>query len=128
MNENGRANGVARDRRDLELFKVGIGNLHPMAQHGIMVGVAIGVSLALIEAFFPKAKRFLPSPTGLGLGFVLPFYYPMAMFFGAVLGELVKRAAPRTAERYIVPISSGIIAGESIVGVLVAIVNNFILS
>ena len=111
-----------------ELFKVGISNLHPMAQHGIMVGVAVGVSLALLEAFVPKSKRFLPSPTGLGLGFVLPFYYPMAMFFGAVVAEVVKRMKPQTAERYIVPISSGLIAGESIVGVLVAIVNNFILS
>ncbi|CAN5701255.1 OPT family oligopeptide transporter [soil metagenome] len=111
-----------------EIFKVGIKNLHPMAQHGIMIGVAIGVSLALIEMAFPKVKTWLPSATGLGLGFVLPFYYPLAMFIGALIAAGAKKLSPQAAERFTVPVSSGIIAGESIVGVIVAIVNNFILS
>ena len=54
---------------------------------------------------FPKAKRFLPSPTGVGLGFILPFYYPLAMFLGAVIARGRARASKERAERYMVPIA-----------------------
>jgi len=110
-----------------EVFRVGIGNLHPMARHAIAAGIALGLALAAIEALAPKSKKFLPSATGMGLGFILPFYYPLAMFLGALLAWLAARFAKERAERYTVPISSGLIAGESIVGVIVAILNNFVL-
>jgi uncharacterized oligopeptide transporter (OPT) family protein len=81
----------------------------------------------VLESFFPKVKRFLPSPTGVGLGFTLPFYYPLAMFLGALIAAVSHVLSKERAERYTVPISSGLIAGESIVGVIVAILNNFVL-
>jgi uncharacterized oligopeptide transporter (OPT) family protein len=110
-----------------EVFRVGIANLHPMAREAIAVGIALGLALSVMEALVPKSKKFLPSPTGIGLGFILPFYYPLAMFLGALLAALAHKFSKTRAERYTVPISSGLIAGESIVGVIVAIVNNFIL-
>jgi len=110
-----------------EVFRVGIANMHPMARQAIAAGIVLGLVLSLVEALLPKAKRFLPSPTGMGLGFILPFYYPLAMFLGASIAALGKLASRTRAERYTVPISSGLIAGESIVGVIVAIVNNFVL-
>lgn len=108
-----------------EVFRVGIGNMHPMARHAITIGIAVGLVLSVIESLAPKAKKWLPSPTGIGLGFILPFYYPLAMFLGAAIAALAQRVARARAERYTVPISSGLIAGESIVGVIVAIINNF---
>src|SRR5207248_9771222 len=65
-----------------------------------------------LETFFPKLKRFLPSPTGVGLGFTLPFYYPLAMFLGAAIAAIAHAFSKEKAERYTVPISSGLIAGE----------------
>jgi uncharacterized oligopeptide transporter (OPT) family protein len=59
---------------------------------------------------------------------ILPFFSPFAMFLGAVLGEIATRANKAWAERYVVPLSAGIIAGESIVGVIVAGLNNFVLN
>jgi uncharacterized oligopeptide transporter (OPT) family protein len=104
-----------------EVFKLGIGNLHPMSQHAIAWGAAIGGVLALAEVLVPRAhRRWVPSPTGLGLGFMLPFFYPLAMFLGAV----ATAANKRWSERYLVPIAAGGIAGESIVGVIVQAVNN----
>lgn len=111
-----------------EVFKIGIANLHPMARWCIAIGAVTGVALTLLERALPKARAYLPSPTGVGLGFILPFYYPLAMFLGAVLGELGRRANKDRAERYTVPIASGIIAGESIMGVVVAAINNFVLT
>ncbi|MDB4997861.1 MAG: Oligopeptide transporter, family [Myxococcaceae bacterium] len=121
------APGAQQWKAVAELFKVGIQNFHPMAQRAIVIGMIIGTVLALAEIGLPKYKKWLPSPTGLALGFILPFYSPLAMFIGAVLAEIVTRADKKTADRYIIPMASGVIAGESILGVLVAGLNNFLL-
>jgi uncharacterized oligopeptide transporter (OPT) family protein len=63
----------------------------------------------------------------LALGFVVPFGYALSMFLGAAIAAVAHLASREWAERYTVPICSGLIAGEGIMGVLVAIVNNFVL-
>lgn len=111
-----------------ELFKVGLSNLHPMAQQAIVVGVMVGVALALIESLGPrKLKGWLPSATGLGLGLLLPFYSSFAMLLGALVARGYQKKSPAQAERFTVPVASGVIAGESIMGVIVAALNNFVL-
>lgn len=111
-----------------EVFKYGLANLHPMSQKAIFVGLAIGTVLALGEALAPKRyKKYLPSPTGLGLGFTLPFFYPLAIFLGALFAEIAIKANKAWAERYLVAIAAGGIAGESIIGVVVQALNNFVL-
>ncbi|MBX3207959.1 MAG: OPT/YSL family transporter [Labilithrix sp.] len=111
-----------------EVFKFGLANLHPMSQSAIWWGAGIGVVLALVEIFAPKGlKRFLPSPTGLGLGMVLPFFYPLAMFLGALFGAIATAWKKDWADKYLVAIAAGGIAGESIVGVIVQALNNFVL-
>ena len=110
-----------------QLFQEGIGKLHPMARQGITWGLLIGAVLAALEILLPKYRRFIPSPVGLGLGFILPFFNPFSMLLGAVAAWLWARQRPVHAERYVVPVSSGLIAGESIVSVAIALVNNLIL-
>ena len=58
---------------------------------------------------------------------VLPFFYPLAMFAGAAFGELMTLTKKAWAEKYLVAIAAGGIAGESIVGVIVQALNNFVL-
>lgn len=112
-----------------EVFKYGLGNLHPMAQAGIKWGIGIGVVLALAELYAPKQyKKWIPSPTGIGLGMVLPFFYPLAMFLGALFSAVAERWNKAWAERYLVAIAAGGIAGESIIGVIVQALNNFVLN
>jgi OPT family oligopeptide transporter len=110
-----------------ELFRVGIGNLHPMAREGIAIGLLAGTVLAIVEWRFPKARRWLPSATGIGLGMLLPFATSLSFVVGAGLAWVFSRIDKRQADRFVVPISSGVIAGESIVGVVVAALNNFLL-
>ena len=114
-----------------EVFMNGIESMHPMHRDAIFVGLAVGAALVLLEKFvlekIPKAWRFfVPSSTGLGLGFILPFQYPLSMLAGAIIAALWTRSSPKSAEDYVVPVSSGIIAGVSIVGVIVAILNAFV--
>ncbi len=110
-----------------ELFRVGIGNLHPMAREGIAIGLLAGTVLAIVEWLFPKARRWLPSATGIGLGLLLPFSTALSFGLGAGLAWAFERLDKSKAARFVIPISSGVIAGESIVGVLVAALNNFVL-
>jgi OPT family oligopeptide transporter len=122
------APGAQQWKAVAEVFKYGLGNLHPMSQVAIRYGLLIGTVLALAEILVPKKYRsWVPSPTGLGLGMVLPFFYPLAMFMGAAFGALATAANRKWAERYIVAIAAGGIAGESIIGVLVQALNNFVL-
>ena len=81
----------------------------------------------MVEHALPKYRKWLPSPTGLGLGFILPFFNPFSMLLGAMLAWLWSRSRPAHADRYVVPVASGIIAGESIVSVAIALVNNLLL-
>lgn len=109
------------------VFSEGLPNLHPMARHGIAVGMSWGAALAIAEALFPKLRRWIPSATGLGLGLMFPFAQPLSFFLGSLLALAFQKASARHAERFVVPISSGLIAGESIVGVAVQALNNFVL-
>jgi uncharacterized oligopeptide transporter (OPT) family protein len=111
-----------------ELFRVGIDNLHPMAREGIAIGLLAGTVLAITEWVFPKQKGWIPSATGLGLGLLFPFFTSLSFALGAIAAWVFRRANERQAERFTVPIASGLIAGESIVGVVVAALNNFVLT
>ncbi len=110
-----------------ELFRDGIANMHPMNRQAIFVGIAVGVAFTLIEAAAGKSRRFLPSPTGIGLGLILPFQYPFSMFLGAAIAAAWNNRWPTSAKDYLIPVAAGLIAGVSIVGVIVAFLNNFIL-
>jgi uncharacterized oligopeptide transporter (OPT) family protein len=110
-----------------QLFQQGVDKLHPMARQGLVWGGLVGVVLALLEMALPKYKRWIPSPVGLGLGLMLPFFNPFSMLLGAVGAWLWSSRRPEHAERYVVPVSSGIIAGESIVSVVIALLNNLLL-
>ncbi len=122
------APGAQQWRAVAEVFKYGIDNLHPMAQTALKVGLVVGAALALGESLAPrKIRRWMPSPTGLGLGMILPFFYPLAMFLGALFVTVAERVNKKWADRYVIPIAAGGIAGESIVGVVVQALNNFVL-
>ncbi|MCX6131007.1 MAG: OPT/YSL family transporter [Proteobacteria bacterium] len=103
-----------------ELLAKGLHSLHPSAQIAILVGAGLGIFLVLLEHYFPKFKAYIPSPTGLGLAFTTPAYNSISMFVGALFTFWLERKKPDLAEQTIVPVSSGFIAGESLMGVLIA--------
>ncbi len=104
-----------------ELLAKGPASLHPTARIGLVVGALLGIILPLLEMGFPKAKKFIPSPTGLGLAFTINGFNVISMFLGALLAMGLRAAKPKVAEEFTVPVSSGIIAGESLMGVTIAL-------
>ena len=106
-----------------ELLAKGISSLPAGAFEAIAVGAAIGIALTLLEELGPQAWRpWLPSTTGLGIAGVIPAFNSFAMFAGALAAWLFARTRPQASETYTVPVSSGLIAGESLMGVAIILV------
>jgi uncharacterized oligopeptide transporter (OPT) family protein len=103
-----------------ELLSQGLGSLHPTARLGALVGATLGLALPLLEKAFPRAKAWIPSPMGLGLAFVMPGFISISMFVGALLAFVFEKAHRQAAEDYVVPAASGLIAGESLMAVLIS--------
>jgi OPT family oligopeptide transporter len=100
----------------------GVSALHPAARTAAGLGFLLGIALVLADRWAPpKLRPFIPSPSGLGIAMVLPGYNSIAMFFGGLVAEILKRKRPALAERGVVPVASGFIAGESLMGVLIAV-------
>lgn len=103
-----------------KLLSNGIASLPPSAVTALYVATGLGVLLTLLERFFPRHRAWIPSPTGLGIALVVPFFNSFSMFIGALLAWIFTRTTPATAAKYVIPISSGLIAGESILGIVIA--------
>jgi uncharacterized oligopeptide transporter (OPT) family protein len=100
----------------------GVAGLDPTAKIAALIGLGVGAALALAERYAPaKARPYIPAASGLGIALVVPGYNAIAMFLGALVAEIVRRRSAEAAERGVVPISSGFIAGESLMGIVVAI-------
>src|SRR5262245_50001912 len=104
-----------------ELLAKGVGALHPTARIGLVIGATLGVVLPLIEMKFPKQRKFVPSATALGLAFTLNGFNSISFFIGAALATWFAKVRPKLAEQYTIPVASGIIAGESLMGVFLAL-------
>jgi len=104
-----------------ELLANGLASLHDSAQLALAAGAALGFLLATAERFAPvRLRAFLPSAMGLGLAFVIPFWNTLSIFIGALAAWLLRRSA---AENYRIPVAAGIIAGESLIGVFLALIS-----
>ena len=104
-----------------ELLAKGPSALPHSAQIGLVIGSVLGIVLVLLEKAFPKHVKYIPSPTGFGMAMTFNGYYAVSFFLGACVREILARVAPKVNEQYTVPVSSGIIAGESLMGVAIAI-------
>lgn len=114
------APGSRRTAAIVELFSAGASKLPASALWAMLIAVALGVVFAILEQS-SKLKRWAPSPTGLGLGVLLPFASVATIFAGGLIALAWRRAAPEQAKAFRVPLASGFIAGEAMMAVLVAL-------
>lgn len=92
--------------------------LEPVKVWSIVIGATVGALLTLLPKWFPKYARWMPSAAGVGLSWTFHWYYGLLFFLGALAGWAVERKRPATAELYNFPVASGIIAGGSLMGVV----------
>jgi OPT family oligopeptide transporter len=101
-----------------EILSQGTEALPPGAMTALVIGSLVGVVLAVLEMKV-KNKALVPSPTGLGIGMLVPFSVIVTMVAGGLIGWVWTRTSPRTSEALQVPLASGLIAGEALIAVVV---------
>jgi len=105
-----------------QAFAGGVGGLAPLTRSAILSGLLLGIALALAEKLAPRRLLpWVPSPSGLGVAMVIPGSNAIAIFLGALLAWLWRRLGRASADRYVTPVASGLIAGESLMGVAIAL-------
>jgi OPT family oligopeptide transporter len=115
------APAVAQWKAVAEVFSQGIGHMPPGATLAALIAGSFGVVLAVLDRLVPtQARAYVPSAASVGLAFVLPAHYSISVFLGGVLAWAFSRIAKSSAERFSVVIAAGLIAGESLVGVVFA--------
>ncbi len=103
-----------------EMLGKGVDALPAGALHALIIGAVVGLILAVLEEFLPaKHRKWIPSATGLGIAGVIPAFNSFAMFLGALIAFVLSKAKPKLDEQYTIPVSSGLIAGESLMGVTI---------
>jgi putative OPT family oligopeptide transporter len=84
----------------------------------IFVGGVVGVVLTLAPVLLPKYQEYLPSASAFGLAWVFHWYYALLFFLGALVALLLERRKPKLAEEFTLPVASGVVAGGSLMGVM----------
>lgn len=119
MTEEWAAPAVATWKAVAEVFAGGIGAMPPGALVAMGVGAAAGVVGAVLEKKLPPAVvKWMPSPVSVGLAFTIQLYTSMAFALGALLLVALQRVAPTWTKRFSIVLAAGIVAGESVAGVV----------
>jgi len=109
-----------------KLLATGVSALPQTARVGALCGATLGILLVLLDRWAPKkAKAYVPSAAGFGLAIVIPGSSSIAFFLGAAIAEALRRAKPKLADDTVLPVSSGFIAGESLLGIGLAMLKAF---
>lgn len=102
----------------------GLESLEPVKVWSIAVGGLIGIILPLLSKFLPRYDKWIPSAAGIGLSWTFHWYYSLLFFLGAVVGYVFEKTTPKQAEEFTFPVASGIVAGGSLMGVVLIFVEN----
>ncbi|ATB43225.1 hypothetical protein CYFUS_008705 [Cystobacter fuscus] len=101
-----------------ELSARGVEGLPPSGALAAGLGLLAGILLSLLAR--GRLEHFVPSAVAVGIGFLVPAYYSVTICLGALLAAGVSRAWPAStpAPR---GVGAGLIIGESLMGVLLAL-------
>jgi uncharacterized oligopeptide transporter (OPT) family protein len=101
-----------------EILSAGFSALPTYALEALIIGSLVGVLLAILESTL-RSKTLVPSPTGLGIGMLVPASVIVTMVVGGLIAAVWSRASKKSSEVLMVPLASGLIAGEALVAVIV---------
>lgn len=91
---------------------------------GALMALGIGAVLGVLFTVLEQKKEWrnvVPSPTGLGIGMLVPANAITTMFLGALADWIWRKLKPAQAVAYSIPLASGFIAGDALVAVILPI-------
>ena len=102
-----------------ELLSKGFGALPQSALYALGIALALGVVMTVLESY-PRIAKWIPSPTAVGLGMLIPGFAVVPMVIGGAIQHFWKRANPKSEDIYCTPLASGFITGEALVLLVLA--------
>ena len=102
-----------------EVAAQGLGALPRGTLPAVVAATAVGIVLAALGG--TRAGRVLPSAFAVGVGMLVPFDFTVAIVCGAVLLSIAGRLRPESWSERGAAAGGGLIAGESLVGLLAAL-------
>jgi uncharacterized oligopeptide transporter (OPT) family protein len=101
-----------------ELLSKGFGALPSSALYALVIALVLGVILTLLEQ--TKYAKWVPSPTAVGLGMLIPGFAVVPMIVGGIVQYVWQKVRPKSEEVYLTPLASGFITGEALVLLVLA--------
>lgn len=101
-----------------ELLTKGFNALPPGCLVGLAVGIGVGIILTLLAE---KYAEVTPSPAAIGIGMLIPAAVLMTFILGGVAQLIWAQVSKKTEDDFRIPLASGLIAGEAIIAVVLAI-------
>jgi uncharacterized oligopeptide transporter (OPT) family protein len=103
-----------------QLLQDGVGALPRSALYALVLFAVLGVVVTVMENS-PRLKKYMPSPAGLGIGVLVSLTVVSTMFLGGLACLVWQRRHKASADVFMLPLASGLIAGEAMVAVFAAI-------
>ena len=91
------------------------------ATTAMICGLVFGAALPLIKKASPELAKYTPSGLAFGIAFIVPAYYSILMFVGAIAFVFWQRKDRPQSERFVFAVACGLIAGEGLAGIVNAI-------
>jgi uncharacterized oligopeptide transporter (OPT) family protein len=101
-----------------ELLTKGLSALPPGCLYGLVIGIAVGVVLTLLAE---KYGQVIPSPAAIGIGMLINAAVLMTFILGGVVQLIWAKLGAKSEKDLRIPLASGLICGEAIVAVILAI-------
>ena len=101
------------------LLSRGLSALPTGALPALAIAVALGIVFTILEG--TRAKKWTPSPTGIGIGMLVPGSAIVTMFLGALVTAFWPNRERAGENRTMTALASGFIAGEALIAVIVPI-------
>jgi len=102
----------------------GLSALGPVRAWSIVIGTLVGILLPLLSKFYPRYDKWIPSAAGIGLAWTFQWYYSLLFFLGALLAYGFEKKSLEKSKEFLFPVASGLIAGGSLMAVLIIFCNN----
>jgi putative OPT family oligopeptide transporter len=107
-----------------EILSNGFSALPKYCLEALVIAVVLGVVITIFES---KYRKYLPSPTGVGLGMLIPFIYVFPMVLGGVAQAIWAKRHPKSEDELNIPLASGLIVGEALLASLIIPLVGFVL-
>ena len=89
----------------------------------VVLALVLGILLTLLEN--TKLRKFIPSPYGVGIAMIMPIDFSIMIFLGAMVKLIMDKRMPAWMDAYSISLASGLVIGESVIGVFISVLTAF---